>query len=226
MPEGWDSFHPDRRMDFADNLTSTSLTLEKMIQVARHQSTALLFALLPTLLRNKIRPLDKPSRPPSKTAYLDGIRGYASVGVAILHMVMVFFPESNFAYNGSPGRNYFFQLPFVRLLYTGQPTIFFLISGYVLSLGIIRKTRNQNYAGLQTDLSSKIFRRGLRLYIPSIIATFIPMFMVQCGLFFPVVQFGNDMPHKTMDMPPAQPNLMAGFWHWCKTIPPLLWPFD
>ncbi|EGE81472.1 acyltransferase [Blastomyces dermatitidis ATCC 18188] len=186
------------------------------------------FSLLPTIVQNRFDPRSrKQSRPVGKTAYLDGIRGLAALGVVVLHMVLGFFPNSSYAYNGSEGRDSIFQLPFFRLLYTGQPTIFFFISGYVLSISTIRKCRSQSWAPLQLDLSSKIFRRLFRLYIPSIIATFVPMFMVSFNLFPAVAKFGDDtMPHRTFDMAPQESTFLRQFWLWCKTIPPLFWPFD
>ncbi|OJD09723.1 hypothetical protein AJ78_08961 [Emergomyces pasteurianus Ep9510] len=186
------------------------------------------FSLLPTIVQNRIDPRSKrPSRPVGKTAYLDGIRGLAALGVVVLHMVLGFFPNSSYAYDGTEGRDSIFQLPFFRLLYTGQPTIFFFISGYVLSLGTIKKCRSQSWGSLQLDLSSKVFRRLFRLYIPSIIATFIPMVMVCLNMFPPVAKFGDDnMPHRTFDLSPAQETIFLQFWHWCQSIPPLFWPFD
>ncbi|OAX78978.1 hypothetical protein ACJ72_06712 [Emergomyces africanus] len=185
-------------------------------------------SLLPTVVQNRIDPRSKrPSRPAGKTAYLDGIRGLAALGVVVLHMVLGFFPNSSYAYNGTEGRDSIFQLPFVRLLYTGQPTIFFFISGYVLSLGTIKKCRSQSWGSLQLDLSSKIFRRLFRLYIPSIIATFIPMLMVCLNLFPAVAKFGDEnMPHRTFDLSPKQETIFLQFWHWFRSIPPLFWPFD
>ncbi|KAK2733644.1 hypothetical protein FQN55_003282 [Onygenales sp. PD_40] len=191
-----------------------------------NQLPAAVYTLLPTIVQNRINPRTGKSRPVGKTAYLDGIRGLAAVGVVVLHMVLGFFPNSSYAYNGTEGRDSIFQMPFVRLLYTGQPTIFFLISGYVLSLGTIKKCRSQSWGSLQLDLSSKIFRRVFRLYIPGIVATFIPMFMISFGLFPGVAQFSEDMPHRTFDMVAQEPTFFRQFWLWCKTIPPLFWPFD
>ncbi|PGH17689.1 hypothetical protein AJ79_01051 [Helicocarpus griseus UAMH5409] len=199
------------------------------LQFPRQKQLApVLFSLLPAIIQSRISPRsNKPSRPVGKTAYLDGIRGLAAVGVVVLHMVLGFFPNSSYAYNGSPGRDSIFQLPFFRLVYTGQPTIFFFISGYVLSLGTTKKCRSQSWGSLQLDLSSKIFRRLFRLYIPSIIATFIPMFMISFGLFPGVAKFGDkNMPHRTFNMSPQESTFLRQFWLWCKTIPPLFWPFD
>ncbi|EGC48040.1 acyltransferase [Histoplasma capsulatum var. duboisii H88] len=186
------------------------------------------FGLLPAIIQCRIDPGSrKPSRAVGKTSYLDGIRGLAALGVVVLHMVLGFFPNSSYAYNGSEGRDSIFQLPFFRLLYTGQPTIFFFISGYVLSLGTIKKCRRQSWGSLQLDLSSKIFRRLFRLYIPSIIATFIPMFLVSFNLFPAVAKFEDgNMPHRTFDMAPQESTFIRQLWLWCKTVPPLFWPFD
>ncbi|PGH21641.1 hypothetical protein AJ80_03074 [Polytolypa hystricis UAMH7299] len=190
--------------------------------------TSFLFTLLPSFIQNRIHPRsNQRSRPLGKTAYLDGIRGLAALGVVVLHMCLGFFPNCSYGYNGTPGRDYIFQLPFFRLLYTGQVTIFFIISGYVLSLGTVRKARAGAWGPLQLDLSSKIFRRILRLYLPSIAATFIPMFMISFNLFPGVAQFGDEnMPHRTMDMVPQEASFFRQFWLWCKSIPPLFWMFD
>ncbi|EER28783.1 Acyltransferase family protein [Coccidioides posadasii C735 delta SOWgp] len=190
--------------------------------LSRQKLAAFIYAILPTAFRDA----PKKTRPLARTAYLDGVRGLAALGVVVLHMVLGFFPNSSYAYNGTPGRDSIFQMPFVRLLYTGQPTIFFLISGYVLSISTIKKCRNQAWGPLQLDLSSKIFRRMFRLYIPSIIATFIPMFMVSFGLFPDVAKFNDEMPHHTFNMAAREPTFFRQFWLWCKTIPPLFWPFD
>src|SRR5215471_6013158 len=192
---------------------------------ARTKLFTLAFAVLPSFVRNRLQLSVRAPRLISSTAYLDGIRGLAAIGVVILHMVLGFFSNSSDAYNGEPGRDYFFQLPFVRLLYTGQPTIFFIIGGYVLSLGMLRKARAQAWGPLQLDLSSKLFRRIPRLYIPAIIATFIPMVMVGLGLFPSVVRFDETAPHHTFDMAPREPTLWRQFVLWCGTIPPLFWPF-
>jgi len=114
------------------------------------------------------------------TAWLDGLRGFAAFLVCLHHNQLwshglkgnlVF--ESGFGYEG---RHYFATLPFVRLFFSGghfAVAIFFVISGYVLSvkaMGLIHHNQNLNAAD---NIGSALFRRWLRLYIPVIVVTFI-----------------------------------------------------
>ena len=50
--------------------------------------------------------------------------------------------------------------------------IFFIVSGYVLSLKPLKQIRARQQAGLLNTLSSAIFRRGMRLYLPLYISVF------------------------------------------------------
>lgn len=211
----------------SSNLPNSLSAATPSNRLLRNFFYALYFALLPTYVRNNIQPPTEPTRPPSKTAYLDGFRGLASIGVVVLHMALGFFPGSNYGFNGRDDRDHVLQMPFFRLLYSGQPTLFFIVSGYALSLGTLKKVRSQAYGALQVDLGSKIFRRGLRLYLPGIAATFIAMVMNQYGLFPSVAVFeGKDVPHQTMDFPARQDYFITQFFIWCKTIPPLFYPFN
>ncbi|KAL9108015.1 MAG: hypothetical protein Q9227_007120 [Pyrenula ochraceoflavens] len=166
------------------------------------------------------------TRPSSRTAYLDGIRGQAALGVAILHMTLGFFSAANHAYNGEEGKDYLFQMPFIRLSYTGQPTLFFFISGYVISSGTLKKIRSRSFGPLQLDLSSKLFRRGFRLCLPAVLATIPPMLFTYFNFFPSVVQFSEEMPHHEMHLPDPQPSLIEHVYAWLWSISPILWPFD
>jgi hypothetical protein len=93
----------------------------------------------------------KPSflgRHPSKarslhpTSYLDGLRGVASLFVVITHYVAQFFPYLTHGWASGDGSDpeqgdnrRLIQLPIVRGVFAGRfmVTIFFVISGYVLS---------------------------------------------------------------------------------------------
>jgi peptidoglycan/LPS O-acetylase OafA/YrhL len=67
------------------------------------------------------------------------------------------------------------QLPFLRVLYSPRPMvhIFFIISGYVLSYKPLKQIHSQQLSALTTTLSSSVFRRALRLFLPSIVTLFI-----------------------------------------------------
>lgn len=116
-----------------------------------------------------------PKKPIRRTAWLDGLRGIAAFTVYLHHHQLwshgmhgnsIF--ENAFGYNG---KHYFAALPFVRHFFSGghfAVALFFVISGYVLSvksLGAIQKGQHHVAAD---SISSALFRRWLRLYIPVI----------------------------------------------------------
>ncbi|KAF2850331.1 acyltransferas-like protein [Plenodomus tracheiphilus IPT5] len=127
-----------------------------------------------------LRPSSPKASPLRPTAWLDGLRGFAAFLVYIHHNQLwshgikgniVF--ENSFGYQG---RHYFAALPFVRTAFSGghfAVTIFFVISGYVLSvksMGLVHKGQHQ---AILDVVGSALFRRWLRLYIPVITVTFL-----------------------------------------------------
>jgi peptidoglycan/LPS O-acetylase OafA/YrhL len=77
------------------------------------------------------------------------------------------------------------QLPFVRLLYAGHAMVivFFVISGYVLAHKPMKLVQLGKYEEVQRVLASSVFRRGIRLFGPTVIGTFITMLMTNAGYF-------------------------------------------
>jgi hypothetical protein len=69
------------------------------------------------------------------TSYLDGLRGVAAFFVVLHHFLLDWFPSLVYSYGSSPDNRYLFQLPFIRIIYSGGGMVstFFVISGYVLS---------------------------------------------------------------------------------------------
>ncbi|KAI9710540.1 MAG: hypothetical protein M1820_002676 [Bogoriella megaspora] len=100
-------------------------------------------------------------------AHLDGLRGLAAFLVYFFHHVSwAYGPEHPICRHGwnYHGERYFATLPFIRLLFTGgsaSVAIFFVLSGYCLSISPLRKRRN-----LYRNLISASLRRPLRLFIP------------------------------------------------------------
>ncbi|KXT01672.1 hypothetical protein AC578_2782 [Pseudocercospora eumusae] len=115
------------------------------------------------------------------TAYLDGLRGFAALMVFCLHHQMwahAFAGGSMYLENGFgfDGNYYFGALPVVRTFFTGGHfgvSVFFVISGYVLSTKPLSLINKAEYVALGDNLASALFRRWLRLYIPLIIITFM-----------------------------------------------------
>jgi peptidoglycan/LPS O-acetylase OafA/YrhL len=114
------------------------------------------------------------------TAYLDGLRGFAAFLVYIHHHQLfahglkelkVF--ESGFGYEGEFHLSTFFLL---RNFFTGghlAVAIFFVISGYVLSVKPLSLIHAGEYLKLFDNLASAFFRRWFRLYIPLIVTTLV-----------------------------------------------------
>lgn len=82
------------------------------------------------------------------------------------------------------------QLPFIRVIYSGRPMvhIFFVISGFVLSRKPLKLARARNYGDLHTTISSSIFRRGFRLFLPAVASTFIVLLLIRarCSQYEPL----------------------------------------
>ncbi|KAG0646499.1 O-acetyltransferase -1 [Hyphodiscus hymeniophilus] len=117
------------------------------------------------------------------TAYLDGLRGFAALVVYFHHhqlwardiiLADVIF-ERGFGYDGE---YYFAALPGVRTFFSGghyAVTVFFVISGYVLSTKPLTLIDAGEYRKLSENVGSALFRRWWRLFIPVICTTLVYM---------------------------------------------------
>lgn len=116
-----------------------------------------------------------------RTAYLDGLRGFAALLVLFVHN----FNEAHFGKWDIIGNTfgfdktyYFVSLPGIRLLFDGGHagvSVFFIISGYVLSAKSLSLIHRNETSKLADSVSSALFRRWFRLYIPVFGITFVWM---------------------------------------------------
>jgi peptidoglycan/LPS O-acetylase OafA/YrhL len=118
-----------------------------------------------------------------RTAYLDGLRGFAALLVFSLHHQVwghsgtggEFILENAFGWNG------IYQIicfPGLRIFFSGghlAVAVFFVISGYVLSMKPLSLIQAGDVAKMSENLASALFRRWLRLYIPVAGTTFLWM---------------------------------------------------
>jgi peptidoglycan/LPS O-acetylase OafA/YrhL len=144
------------------------------------------FALLPSFVQRRLRPgLTKPHRI-HPTSYLDGLRGVASFVVFMGHYTeenLGWYTEPYGLYeDGAPSSP--LQMPFIRVIYSARPMvhIFFIISGFVLSYKPLKQIHAQQYSALTTTLSSSVFRRALRLFLPSFVTLFVMAVAVYYGI--------------------------------------------
>lgn len=132
-------------------------------------------AVRPSFLRNT-----NPGTGRKRTAYLDGIRGFAAFLVYWGHHELWARDSATILENvyGYDSQYYFACLPGVRMFFSGghlAVTVFFVLSGYVLSAKPLALIQAGDQLTLGDNLSSALFRRWIRLYIPIICTTFLYM---------------------------------------------------
>jgi peptidoglycan/LPS O-acetylase OafA/YrhL len=117
-------------------------------------------------------------KPIRRTAWLDGLRGFAAFIVYLHHNQLWAHGsdgnkvlENSFGYGG---KHHFAALPFIRNMFSGghfSVAIFFVISGYVLSVKALGHIQSGHFLNSADGVGSALFRRWLRLYIPVIAVT-------------------------------------------------------
>ena len=179
-------WHPDDEPELVKGLLKkeTPCTSALASRLARFVKSFTI-AILPLPIARRLAPhLYKPARIHA-TSYLDGLRGIASVIVFVHHYTCLVPPY--LAYYGvdttETRSSSVIQLPFIRVIHSGPPMVhvFFVISGFVLSRKPLKLARAGNYSDLYTTLSSSIFRRGLRLFLPAAASTFIALLLIIAG---------------------------------------------
>lgn len=168
-------------------------------------------SLLPSCLTQSIFDPSGPAGSKTDTSYLDGLRGLAAWAVFNTHTVRGIHQHVDQAFAASPLDWHIWQLPAVRAVHTGvfAVAIFFVVSGFALSVGVVR--RMPPYSSLvniggsssngvvaraaefQTSLASAILRRPLRLYLPAWLAVVPTFIFVQTGMFDAVRFYAGDV---------------------------------
>ncbi|TID26695.1 hypothetical protein E6O75_ATG01188 [Venturia nashicola] len=141
-----------------------------------------LASFVPTYLRRNNATDDKPRR---GTSALDGLRGVAALFVFFFHVLFSYQQCVEYGYGQSEQQTRIIQLPFVSLFYRGHAmvAIFFVVGGYVLSLKPLTLIHARQHSAAHSALVSSVFRRGIRLYMPAIVATFMTMLTIYAGLW-------------------------------------------
>ncbi|KUJ10506.1 uncharacterized protein LY89DRAFT_596299 [Mollisia scopiformis] len=176
--------------------------------------TLLLKPLLPSFI------FTSPPVPLHSTSYLDGLRGIAALIVYMDHFVLNWFYPLRNGYLSSPTDTSILQLPIIRLLFAGRASVgvFFVISGFVLSHKPLSQLRSGNRSAVLQTLSSSVFRRSMRLFLPILFGTFISMNLAYNGYFTPV-------PSRGELIPPILPSYKAQVKHWWFYFLEIAFPF-
>ncbi|KAF3760497.1 hypothetical protein M406DRAFT_268088 [Cryphonectria parasitica EP155] len=126
----------------------------------------------------------------SKIKCLDGLRGVACFLVFNYHFLWPWTPLIMLGYGARPPKSpepytNWAQLPIICLLHRGRPmvAIFFAISGYVLCRHIQQAIHQRRHEEVYKKLSSAVFRRVFRLYLPCAVSMFIVAMLAQVGVF-------------------------------------------
>ncbi|MCJ1334261.1 hypothetical protein MMC10_010969 [Thelotrema lepadinum] len=140
--------------------------------------------MLPSFLHRFLMTMPPSNEVRRSTDYLDGIRGVASLFVFLNHYLVQIHPGfTDLGYGHDPDSHSVFQLPIIRLFYSGATmvAIFFIVSGYVLSHRCIVAIRQRKDLKLYSALASMTFRRGIRLFFPCIAISLIVLMAVFLG---------------------------------------------
>ncbi|CAF9907789.1 hypothetical protein IMSHALPRED_006494 [Imshaugia aleurites] len=172
-----------RRYSVLSGYISTSVRLAKSVLID------VSCALLPSFVLGRLR-ASSSSRSPGHTRYtsaLDGIRGLACIAVMNYHILWVYQPRVHYGYALTQEdlaiciqkpevvmrNDSFLQLPIIRLPFsaTGSVSAFFIIAGFVLAYKPLALSRQGRWQDVLSTLASSTFRRGIRLYLPTVAAS-------------------------------------------------------
>ncbi|KAL3443506.1 acyltransferase family-domain-containing protein [Aspergillus insuetus] len=176
-------------------------------------------------------------QPPPQTklhaiAALDGLRGWACLLVFNFHFLFTYTWKVAVGWGFNNDNFYLYQLPIIHVLVSGHimVAIFFVISGYVLSYKPLKLIRSRSWEETFVTLASSTFRRGLRLYVPSIVGIFLVLVAVRVGVYNysqTVLYEGHTIRGTNEQHPPIMvKSLVKQLWDWYATIARLIDPFD
>ena len=191
---GWDIEQARQEITALQSRARGSISIPSRSS-ASHTAKQVLVFLIPSFIQDILYPAAKPksgnSDRPRPTAWLDGMRGIAALLVYFYHLSY----STHDVYTGwSPGHYELLRLPFIKSLYNGPAmvSLFFVLSGYALSYKPVKQMRNREYDALFSGLSSSVFRRMVRLYLPCVASTLTIVVLIRLGFYQRTMELAND----------------------------------
>ncbi|KAK5946566.1 hypothetical protein PMZ80_000709 [Knufia obscura] len=206
-----DSTLLEKELDTSISTSSTRLTRLKRTFLRRidqnafletfvHYNLLLLRFLTPSFLHHLLNRRTHPSTdeeaptpsPPNTIKCLDGLRGIACLIVFNFHFLYPYTYTVIHGYGAEVANLedrakflHYHQLPFISLLYRGRAMVhvFFAISGYVLSRKFLKLVGAGSHAQAYKALSSAVFRRGFRLFLPVTVGNLLVVIALRLGLY-------------------------------------------
>ncbi|KXH25269.1 acyltransferase [Colletotrichum simmondsii] len=193
--ESYEPLLEDEEADISADLSELSYEEEKPIEYTRKSwfrwrrfhVRRIFWTLMPSFVAHAYGHGDENSVVPDShsTSYLNGLRGIAAMVVILLHYTddFVFI---NHGWGEDESNHYFLQLPFIRLIHCGvlSVMIFFVLSGFVLTYSPLKKAHSGQVEACIGSLPSSVFRRGMRLFFPTIPLLFIVLVLKTYGLYY------------------------------------------
>jgi peptidoglycan/LPS O-acetylase OafA/YrhL len=190
MNPRWDIEQARREITALQSRARGSISMPSRTSASQAAKQVLVF-LVPSPIQNALYPSDEPKSGPRPTAWLDGMRGVAAFLVFLYHLSY----STHDVYTGwSKGHYELLRLPFIKSFYNGPAmvSLFFVLSGYALSYKPVKQMRNGEYDALFSGLSSSVFRRAIRLYLPCVASTLMIVVLLRLGFYDNTRELAND----------------------------------
>lgn len=194
--------------------------------------TKLGIVITPSFLQHLVGGQPPPQTKLHAIAGLDGLRGWACLLVFNFHFLFTYTWKVAVGWGFNNDNFHLYQLPVIHVLVSGHimVAIFFVISGYVLSYKPLRLIRSRSWEDTFVTVTSSTFRRGLRLYVPSIVGMLLVLIAVRLGTYNysqKVLFEGHTIRGTNEQHPPIMVrSLYKQLWDWYYTVARLLDPFD
>jgi peptidoglycan/LPS O-acetylase OafA/YrhL len=145
------------------------------------------YCFVPQFIRSRVWNDEAPIPKHFPTSYLNGLRGITAIKVFTFHYTMAF-SNSGFQPWGTDTKHmYLLELPIIRYFYSGFTAhVFFGIAGYLTTLRLFKlidKHDQASQAKVLVNISGALFRRALRLYLPTLIITLITAHYIYFGYY-------------------------------------------